>query len=301
MGPILILGQAQRSPRLGVAHQRLLGTFFQSVLPGLHGHLLPRALLWLCRLCLFLLLVSHLVDDEEVAAEGAGRGVAQATEETLGCGAVLLVLRYVALELQPRVRGKATFRTLEKRLVPFGGRDWRAIAGVRSGPHSTDWSFQMVHLRGMSTRRSGFGCLAQIRISDTVHKADVALQEGGPRKAGAVLCAIPTSVDFLHCVMVVADVFAQAVGGVKGLFTLPTRVPLQRPTVTLFHVGHVALPIWNPLLALLAGPAGVPQPGPGLSPAVGLRPAPAAGGQGTAPSSHTEGWRLSRHSRARAA
>lgn len=38
----------------------------------------------------------------------------------------------------------------------------------------------------------------------------------------------PTSVDFLHCVMVVADVFAQAVGGVKGLFTLPTRVPLQR-------------------------------------------------------------------------
>ena len=28
--------------------------------------------------------------------------------------------------------------------------------------------------------------------------------------------------------MVVADVFAQAVGGVKGLFTLPTRVPLQR-------------------------------------------------------------------------
>ena len=88
-----------------------------------------------------------LVDDEEVAAEGAGRGVAQATKETLGCGAVLLVLRYVALELQPRVRGKATFRTLEKRLVPFGGRDWRAIAGVRSGPHSTDWSFQMVHLK----------------------------------------------------------------------------------------------------------------------------------------------------------
>lgn len=87
------------------------------------------------------------MDDEEVAAEGAGRGVAQATEETLGCGAVLLVLRYVALELQPRVRGKATFRTLEKRLVPFGGRDWRAIAGVRSGPHSTDWSFQMVHLK----------------------------------------------------------------------------------------------------------------------------------------------------------
>ena len=38
----------------------------------------------------------------------------------------------------------------------------------------------------------------------------------------------PTSVDFLHCVMVVADVFAQAVGGVKGLFTLPTWVPFQR-------------------------------------------------------------------------
>lgn len=28
--------------------------------------------------------------------------------------------------------------------------------------------------------------------------------------------------------MVVADVFAQAAGGVEGLFTLPTRVPLQR-------------------------------------------------------------------------
>lgn len=28
--------------------------------------------------------------------------------------------------------------------------------------------------------------------------------------------------------MVVADVFAQAVGGVKGLFTLPTWVPFQR-------------------------------------------------------------------------
>ena len=28
--------------------------------------------------------------------------------------------------------------------------------------------------------------------------------------------------------MVVADVFAQAVGGVEGLFTLPTWVPLQR-------------------------------------------------------------------------
>lgn len=28
--------------------------------------------------------------------------------------------------------------------------------------------------------------------------------------------------------MVVADVFAQAAGGVEGLFTLPTWVPLQR-------------------------------------------------------------------------
>lgn len=98
--------------------------------------------------------------------------------------------------------------------------------------------------------------------------------------------------------------------GTKGGHTMAGALTLQDrrawtchtyPTVTLFHVGHVALPIWNPLLALLAGPAGVPQPGPGLSPAVGLRPAPAAGGQGTAPSSHTEGWRLSRHSRARAA
>lgn len=85
----------------------------------------PEPLLWLCRLRLFLLLVSPCGRDEEVAAEGAGRGVAQATEETLGCGAVLLVLRYVALELQPRVRGKATFRTLEKRLVPFL---WKRLA-----------------------------------------------------------------------------------------------------------------------------------------------------------------------------
>lgn len=38
----------------------------------------------------------------------------------------------------------------------------------------------------------------------------------------------PTSVDFLYCVVVVADVFAQAVGGMEGLFTLPTWVPLQR-------------------------------------------------------------------------
>lgn len=37
----------------------------------------------------------------------------------------------------------------------------------------------------------------------------------------------PTSVDLLYCVMVVADVFAQAAGGVKGLFTLPAWVPLQ--------------------------------------------------------------------------
>lgn len=73
------------------------------------------------------------------------------------------------------------------------------------------------------------------------------------------------------------------------------------PTVALFHVGHVALPIRNPLLALLAGPAGAPQPGLGLSPAMGLRPAPAARGQGAAPSSHTSGWGLSGNSRARAA
>lgn len=53
----------------------------------------------------------------------------------------------------------------------------------RAEPHT--------HLGGMSTRRSDFGRLAQIRVSDTMHKADVALQEGGPRKAGAVLCAIP--------------------------------------------------------------------------------------------------------------
>lgn len=88
------------------------------------------------------------MDDEEVAAEGAGRGVAQATEETLGCGAVRLVLRYVALKLEPRVCGKATFCTLENGLVPFGGRDDSAIAGAWSVPHAADWSFQMVHLKG---------------------------------------------------------------------------------------------------------------------------------------------------------
>jgi hypothetical protein len=38
---------------------------------------------------------------------------------------------------------------------------------------------------------SDFGRLAQIRVSDTVHKANVALQEGGPRKAGAILGAVP--------------------------------------------------------------------------------------------------------------
>lgn len=134
-----------------------------------------------------------------------------------------------------------------------------------------------------------------------MHKADVTLQEGRPREAGTVLCAIPTGVDFLDGVMVVADVFAQAAGGVEGLVTLPAWVPLQCPTVALFHVGHVALPIRNPLLALLAGPAGAPQPGLGLSPAMGLRPAPAARGQGAAPSSHTSGWGLSGNSRARAA
>lgn len=198
------------------------------------------------------------MDNEEVAAEGGGGGVAQAAEETLGCGAVHLVLRYVALELEPRVCGKATFCTLEKGLVPFGRRDSNAIAGAWSVPGSTERSFQMVHLRGMSTRGSDLGCLAQIRVSDTVHKADVALQERGSGKAGTILCAVPTRVDLLHSVVAVADVFAQAVGGVEGLLTLPTRVPLHRPTMALFHVGNVALPIGNPLLALLAGPAGAP-------------------------------------------
>lgn len=223
---IVLRGLAQQSPHLWVSQQRLTGTFFQSILSSLHGYLLPGAFLWLCHLhchlcChhllfLFLLLVSHLVDNEEVAAEGAGRGVAQTTEETLGCGAVRLVLRYVALKLEPRVCGKTTFRALKKGLVPFGGRDGCAIAGAWSVPYSTDWSFQMVHLRGMSTWRFDFGRLAQIRVSDAMHKADVALQEGRPRKAGAVLCTVPAGVDLLYCVVVVADVFAQAVGGVEG-------------------------------------------------------------------------------------
>lgn len=241
------------------------------------------------------------MDDEEVAAEGAGGGVAQAAEETLGGGAVHPVLRYVALKLEPRVCGKAAFCTLEKRLVPLGGGDGRAVAGAGSVRRPADPSLQMIHLRGMSTRRSDFGRLAQIRVSDTMHKADVTLQKRGPRKAGAVLCAIPAGVDFLDCVVVVADVFAQAAGGVEGLFTLPTWIPLQRPTMALFHVGHIALPIRNPLLALLAGPASASQPGLGLSPAMGLRPAPAARGQGAAPSSHMSGWGLSGNSRARAA
>lgn len=239
--------------------------------------------------------------DEEVAAEGAGGRVAQAAEETLGRGAVRLVLRYVPLELEPRVCGKAALCTLEEGLVPLGGGDGRTVAGARSVRRPADPSLQMVHLRGRSTRRSDFGRLAQIRVSDTMHKADVTLQEGGPRKAGAVLCAIPTSVDFLDSVVVVADVFAQAAGGVEGLLTLPTRVPLQCPTMALFHVGHIALPIRNPLLALLAGPASAPQPGLGLSPAMGIGPAPAARGQGAAPSSHISGWGLSGNSRARAA
>lgn len=37
----------------------------------------------------------------------------------------------------------------------------------------------------------------------------------------------PTSVDLLYCVVVITYVFAQAAGGVEGLFTLPARVPLQ--------------------------------------------------------------------------
>lgn len=217
------------------------------------------------------------MDDEEVAAEGAGRGVAQATEETLSCGAVHLVLRYVALELQPRVRGKATFCTLKEGFVPFWGRDSSAVAGAWRIPCSTEGSFQMIHLRGMSVRSSDFGCrLAQIRAPDPMHKADVALQKGRPREAGRVLSAVPTHVDLLHGVMVVSDVFSQAVRSVEGLFTLPTWIPLQHPPMALFHVGHVALSVWNPLLALLAGPARAPQPGPGFSPPMGFRPAPAA-------------------------
>lgn len=236
-----------------------------------------------------------------MAAEGAGGSIAQATEETLGRGAVHLVLRYVALKLEPRVCGKAAFRALVKGLVPLDRGDGRAAAGAWSIRRPADPSLQMVHLRGMSTRRSDFGRLAQVRVSDTMHKADVTLQEGGPRKAGAVLCAIPTRVDFLDSVVVVADVFAQAAGGVEGLFTLPTRVPLQRPTMALFHVRHIALPIGNPLLALLAGPASAPQPGLAFSPTMGLRPAPAARWQGAAPSSHTSGRGLSGNSRTRTA
>lgn len=88
------------------------------------------------------------MDDEEVAAEGAGGGVAQAAEETLGGGAVHPVLRYVALKLEPRVCGKAAFCTLEKRLVPLGGGDGRAVAGAGSVRRPADPSLQMVHLKG---------------------------------------------------------------------------------------------------------------------------------------------------------
>lgn len=82
-------------------------------------------------------------------------------------------------------------------LLPSHKDMWAPVtcpAPLQLQPHRTSCSGGQgpcTHLRGMSTRRSGFGRLAQIRISDTVHKADVALQEGGPRKAGAILCAIP--------------------------------------------------------------------------------------------------------------
>lgn len=236
-----------------------------------------------------------------MAVEGAGRRVAQATEETLGCGAVHLMLRYVALELKLRVCGEGALCTLKQGLMPFGGGNSRTIASAWSICHSADRSFQMVHLRGMSTWMSDFGRLAQIRVSDTVHKADVALQEGGPRKAGAILGAVPTSVDLLYCVMVVTNVFAQAARVVEGLFTLPAWVPLQCPTMALFHVGHIALSIRNPLLALLAGPTSTPHPGPCFSPAVSFWSAPTASSQGTASSSYICSWGLSGSSGARAA
>lgn len=185
--------------------------------------------------------------------------------------------------------------------MPFGRGNSRAIASAWSICHFADWSFQMVHLRGLSTWVSDFGCLAQIRVSDTMHKADVALQEGGPREAGAILGAVPTSVDLLYCVVVITYVFAQAAGGVEGLFTLPARVPLQCPAMALFHVGHIALSIGNPFLALLAGPTSVPHPGPGFSPAaVGFWPAPTTSSQGAASSGYACGWGLSGSSRNRA-
>lgn len=240
------------------------------------------------------------MDYEQVAAEGAGRCVAQATEGTLGCGAVHLVLRYVALELQLRVCGEGAPCTLKQGLVPLGGGSSRTIARAWSIGHSADRSFQMVHLRGMSTCMFDFGRLAQIRVSNTVHKADVALQEGGPREARAVLTAVPTSVDLLYCVMVVANVFAQAARVVEGLFTLPAWVPPQCPTVALFHVGHIALSIWNPLLALLAGPTSVPHPGPCFSPAVSIWPAPTARSQRAASSGYICSLGLSGSSRTRA-
>lgn len=53
-------------------------------------------------------------------------------------------------------------------------------------------SSALTHLRGTSTRWSDVGCLAQIRVSDTMHKADVALQQRGAGKAGAVIATEPT-------------------------------------------------------------------------------------------------------------
>lgn len=211
------------------------------------------------------------------------------------------MLRYMALELKLRVCGEGALCTLKQGLVPFGGGNSCNIASAWSICHSADRSFQMVHLRGMSTWMSNFGRLAQIRVSDTMHKADVALQEGGPRKAGAILGAVPTSVDLLYCVMVVTNVFAQAARVVEGLFTLPAWVPLQCPTMALFHVGHIALSIRNPLLALLAGPTSAPHPGPCFGPSVSFWPAPTASSQGTASSSYICSWGLSGSSGARAA
>lgn len=79
------------------------------------------------------------------------------------------------------------------------------------------WQGAHTHLRGMSTWRFDFGRLAQIRVSDAMHKADVALQEGRPRKAGAVLCTVPAEAQQR------GQVSARAAGSLSAIHTKARR------------------------------------------------------------------------------
>lgn len=113
-----------------------------------------------------------------------------------------------------------------------------------------------------------------------MHKADMVLQQGELREAGPVLCAIPTSVNLLGCVMVVSAMSSKVNGGMEGAFALPTWKALHYPAMALLHMRYIALTIREPLMAILASPAGAPQFGPHLSLVLGFstafpRPIPA--------------------------